>query len=223
MKQYNGEKAIISLTSWKARINTVSKTIYSLIKHCKDFHIVLVLSEEEFPKKEAELPENLLSFIDMDLIEILWVYKNYKSFKKWIFTANKYPKLPVISADDDCVYTCNYAQYLYEKWLSLENKNVSIRWSLYKNKSYTPSGASNLYYGITDISLVTTLPEDIINASLDDDYFGSYFKKINYQCTYYTDIQIKPFIFHDDIEPLTLKHFKENSVYRKGFYVGHKQ
>jgi hypothetical protein len=45
-KKYNGEKAIISLTSWRARINTVAKTIYSLIKQCPGFHIVLVLSEE---------------------------------------------------------------------------------------------------------------------------------------------------------------------------------
>ena len=41
-KKYNGEKAIISLTSWRARINTVDKTIYSLIKQCPGFHIVLV-------------------------------------------------------------------------------------------------------------------------------------------------------------------------------------
>jgi hypothetical protein len=59
-KKYNGEKAIISLTSWKARINTVSKTLCSLIKQCPGFHIVLVLSEEEFPQKEKELPENLM-------------------------------------------------------------------------------------------------------------------------------------------------------------------
>jgi hypothetical protein len=33
-KKYNGEKAIISLTSWKARINTVSKTLFSLLQQC---------------------------------------------------------------------------------------------------------------------------------------------------------------------------------------------
>ena len=89
-KKYNGEKAIISLTSWKARINTVSKTIYSLLKQCPGFHIVLVLSEEEFPKMMDELPENLKVFAENELMEILWVYKNYRSFKKWIFTAGKY-------------------------------------------------------------------------------------------------------------------------------------
>ena len=59
MKLYNGEKAIISLTSWKARINTVGLTIFSLIKRCPGFHIVLVLSTNEFPAKEAELPDTV--------------------------------------------------------------------------------------------------------------------------------------------------------------------
>ena len=81
MKKYNEEKAIISLTSWSARINTVSKTIFSLLKMCPEFHIVLVLSEEEFPKKEKELPENLMLIVNSDLIELLWVFKNTKDLK----------------------------------------------------------------------------------------------------------------------------------------------
>ena len=129
MKQYNGEKAIISLTSWKARIKTVCKTLFSLIDQCPGFHIVLVLSEEEFPKKEDELPENLKIFIDNDLIEVLWVYKNWKSFKKVIFTMEKYPDVPVISADDDCIYTCNYAEKLFNSWQKNPKAIVTYRTS----------------------------------------------------------------------------------------------
>ena len=116
-KKYNGEKAIISLTSWRARINTVSKTLFSLLKQCPGFHIVLVLSEEEFPKMMDELPEILKVFAENELIEILWVYKNYKSFKKVLFTMDKYRNVPVISADDGCVYVRNYAEELYQKYL----------------------------------------------------------------------------------------------------------
>lgn len=129
MKQYNGEKAIISLTSWKARIKTVSKTIYSLIQKCPGFHIVLVLSEEEFPQKEAELPDDLMLLADSDLIEILWVYNNYKSFKKVLFTMDKYRDVPVISADDDCIYTCNYAQLLYNEWEKRKDTRISLQCS----------------------------------------------------------------------------------------------
>ena len=42
---------IVSLTSWKGRINTVSKTIFSIYSQC-DCKIVLTLSTEEFPNKE---------------------------------------------------------------------------------------------------------------------------------------------------------------------------
>ena len=34
MKTYNGEKAVISLTTWKKRIDTVYKTIQNLIDTC---------------------------------------------------------------------------------------------------------------------------------------------------------------------------------------------
>ena len=124
MKQYNGEKAIISLTSWKARIKTVSKTIFSIIQKCPGYHIVLVLSEEEFPKKEEELPEDLLLLINNDLIELMWVYKNYRSFKKVLFTMNKYRDVPVVSADDGQMYIDNFAEKLYAIWE--KNKNCII-------------------------------------------------------------------------------------------------
>ncbi len=53
-KQYKGEKAVISLTSWKKRIHSVSRTIFSILSKCPGFHIVLVLSSEEFPKMEDD-------------------------------------------------------------------------------------------------------------------------------------------------------------------------
>jgi len=124
-KKYNGERAIISLTSWTARINTVSKTLFSLIKQCPGFHIVLVLSEEEFPKMMDELPDNLKLFVDNELIELLWVYKNYRSFKKIFFTQDKYRELPIISADDGCIYIRNFAQELYDNWFKEKNKIIS--------------------------------------------------------------------------------------------------
>ena len=126
-KKYAGEKAIISLTSWKARINTVSKTLYSILKQCPGFHIVLVLSEEEFPKMMDEMPANLKLFVKNNLIEVLWVYKNYKSFKKVLFTMDKYRNVPVISADDGCIYVRNYAQELYDIWEKNKSCIISVR------------------------------------------------------------------------------------------------
>ena len=144
MKKYNEEKAIISLTSWSARINTVSKTIFSLLKMCPEFHIVLVLSEEEFPKKEKELPENLMLIVNSDLIELLWVFKNTKAFKKVLHTIDKYRDVPVISADDDCIYLCNYAEILYNMWIGNKDCSVCFNGRPYDNTVFT-WGCATLY------------------------------------------------------------------------------
>lgn len=215
MKEYQGEKAIISLTSWKARINTVGKTIFSLIKQCPGFHIVLVLSEEEFPKKEEELPKDLMLFVNNNLIEILWVYKNYKSFKKVLFTMDKYRDVPIISADDDCLYTCNYAEELYKKWL--ENKTCvitndgkhkkEISWCRGPNTLYPPNSLSNPYkicelYFNSDMKVIE-----------DDMFIGCILQKRKIkiidlcQPTYY--------IFHDEIEAQSRTMIWTTSTYKR--------
>ena len=202
-KVYNGEKAIISLTSWKARINTVAKTLYSLYTQCPGFHIVLVLSEEEFPKKEAELPETLMLFVENELIELLWVYKNYKSFKKVLFTMDKYRDVPIISADDDCIYTCNYAQELYDKWS--ENKgciitNDGMPYDIYKlpwgrgpNTLYPLKFSENIEDILKILSKIDTFGDD-------DCFYGIFAQKMHIP---YIDLH-KPsyYVFHDTIEPL---------------------
>lgn len=142
-KKYANEKAIISLTSWKARINTVSKTLYSLLKQCPGFHIVLVLSEEEFPKMMDELPDNLKLFVDNELIEVLWVYKNYRSFKKILFTMDKYKNVPIISADDDFIYKFNYAEILYSNYKKYHT-GIACTTSNKLNKIW-PHGYGTLY------------------------------------------------------------------------------
>jgi len=172
MKQYNGEKAIISLTSWKARINTVSKTIFSLLKQCPGFHIVLVLSEEEFPNKEKDLPENLKLFIDNNMIEILWVFKNYKSLKKVVFTLDKYRNVPIISADDDCLYKFNYAEELYQYWLLDKECFISSKDNAkYKNTCHQHGPCSLFppyYFKEFGIKCIT---DKIIERNQDDDYY----------------------------------------------------
>ncbi len=198
MKHYNNEPAIISLTSWKARIRTVAKTLYSLVKQCPGFHIVLVLSEEEFPKKEKELPDNLMLFADNDLIEILWVYKNYKSFKKVLFTMEKYPKVPIISADDDCIYTCNYARELYNKWLLNKNTPVAYR----KSKiPYCLCGPATIYPTSLYETFINRFKTLEIKSYQDDGFFCKILQELDIKPIYLFDKF--PCVFHDEIKPLT--------------------
>lgn len=209
MKQYNGEKAIISLTSWKARINTVCKTLFSLTDQCPGFHIVLVLSEEEFPKKEDELPDNLKYFIDNDLIEVLWVYKNYKSLKKILFTMDKYPDVPVISADDDCIYLCNYAKMLYDKWI--DNKECLITNCYEELLDCHIAGPCTLYYPYCfgkNFNIYDALKQvDYTKYLYVDDAFIEYLRA-KYKDSKIICLRNKVFNFHDEIEPM-------HNVYRQ--------
>ena len=201
-KKYNSECAIISLTSWTARINTVSKTLYSLLTQCPGFHIVLVLSEEEFPKMTAELPENLMLFVDNELIELMFVRKNYKSFKKVIFSMDKYRDVPVISADDDCIYTCNYAKELYEV-LNKHNKKCIVRYTT--RKGFFTQGPCTLYnVSAIDINYLLLKLKNRTDFRYDDDFYSKELNNLKYEIfsTNKTEHDF-PFKFHDDIQPLT--------------------
>ena len=195
-KKYNGEKAVISLTSWKARINIVSKTLFSLVKNCPGFHIVLVLSEEEFPRKEDELPKDLRLLIDNKSIEILWVYKNYKSFKKVLFTMDKYRSVPVISADDDCIYTCDYAEKLYESWYKDQKCINTINLYNEFNVNFSHGPATIFPNDCFKKHGIAYLENNILKTNHDDVYYGCLAKKYN--------IEIKnidnniPYLVHND-------------------------
>ena len=215
-KKYNSERAIISLTSWKARINTVSKTLYSLIKQCPGFHIVLVLSEEEFPKMMKELPENLMLFVENELIEVLWVYKNYKAFKKVLFAMTKYKNIPIISADDDCIYVCNYAQILYDEWLKNPDCNITndgssekeaFKWGRGPNTLYSPNFTKYAEFLLTKLSKISYNDDDI--------FYGAICKKASIR---YIDIHTKcMYLFHSQIKPLSKQSNKPFSFLTKYF------
>ena len=224
MKIYNGEKAIISLTSWKARINTVGKTLYSLLKMCPGFHIVLVLSEEEFPKKEEELPEELMLFVDNDLIEILWVYKNYKAFKKVLFTMDKYRDVPVISADDDCIYIINYAQELYDIWLNNKDSFITYRITKQKYDCIETWGFATLHppfaYGEYGLFYIDYLKIKDNKHSQDDNYYTVLRKKVNNMNVINLNKKMRDIVFtHDEDNSLYEVRKKINNTHEFDEYI----
>lgn len=203
MKKYNGEKAVISLTSWKARIDTVHKTIENLLTMCPGFHVCLTLSLEEFPNGVFSLPRSLTDLEKANKIEILWVKKNYKAFKKVLFAILRYPQVPVISADDDCIYTENYAEKLYNAWDSCERIHQIVGYNIdHGSWPYQfPCGPASLYppgcfgqYGVLFLS------DKILESANDDLYYGAlaYHLRIPFVCV----SERKPFTFHDENEPI---------------------
>ena len=121
LKQRNFSKirelndVIISLTSYPARINTVHQTIETLLNQSmRADKVILWLAPEQFPNKEADLPEQLLVLKQKGLI-IDW-YHDIKSYKKLIPALYKYPKAIIVTADDDLLYDREWLSKLFKAY-----------------------------------------------------------------------------------------------------------
>lgn len=205
-------KAVIALTSWKKRINTVGLTIYNLFETCgPDYHIVLTLAEEEFPKKEQELPRDLVLMNKAGVFEILWVKKNYKSFKKILFAMQKYRTIPIISADDDSIYMFNYADELYRRWRGNKSSRICYWCSdiLGNGGAINTSGYATLHPPFFYGECTNLLTNKIISMNEDDLFYAAYSMVLNkskvicLRKTYF-DVAIP----HDELYPL-------HDIYRK--------
>lgn len=193
---------VVSLTSWKKRIDTCHLTIKSILEHSNPYKIVLVLSMEEFPNREADLPASLLEY--KDSLDIIWIKQNPKAFKKVLFALNKYRGMPVISADDDCLYQEDYVKILYDKWLT----DKTAIWTYKRNTDvkafYFGHGPACLYppYCFKEYGL-RMLTKEIVDTNHDDIYYGVLAK---FMCIKVKqaldDNEHVPYVFHDETEPL---------------------
>lgn len=116
MEPITNIKAIISLTTWPARIKSVGFTIFSISSACPGYPIVLCLSAQEFPNKEADLPTDLLLLHKIGICKILWTPINLRPHNKYFFTMVKYRDIPIITMDDDQLPVTNVADILYKSY-----------------------------------------------------------------------------------------------------------
>lgn len=111
---------IVSLTSFPQRINTVVKTINTIMQQTvKPDKIILWLAEEQFPNKTDDLPKDLIELQKLGLT-IDW-YKDIRSYKKLIPTLKKYPNAIIVTADDDIYYEKDWLESLYNSYLANPN------------------------------------------------------------------------------------------------------
>lgn len=157
-------KGIISLTSWKGRINIVHRIIENLGKMCPDFRIVLVLSEDEFPNRV--IPYTL------DNVHILWVQKNLKSFKKILYTMEKFPEYPIISADDDAIYSIDYATELHDMWQRFPDCIISNFPNVKTGGIKLPNGYCTLYPPHCLDGALLAITDNIVSTNNDDGFYG---------------------------------------------------
>ena len=109
-------KIILSLTTFPDRINSVSKTIKTLLNQTlKPDKVILWLASEQFQKKEQELPGDLLELKNFGL-DIKWC-EDIKSYKKLIPSLIEFPNDIIITFDDDIYYPFDTVEKLYNSYL----------------------------------------------------------------------------------------------------------
>lgn len=116
-------RLIISLTSFPERMHDIHYCIYSLFNQTlKADKIILWLAEDQFPNKEADIPQTVLEFKKYGL-EIKWC-ENLYSYKKLIPALKEFPNDIIVTTDDDIYYEEDCIEKLYTS--SLETPDTIV-------------------------------------------------------------------------------------------------
>ena len=109
-------RIVASLTSFPQRIGVVHKAVSCLLsQRMKPDVLILWLAEDQFPRREGDLPESLLRLKDFGLT-IRWC-ENIFSYKKLIPSLREYPDDVVVTFDDDMYYAPDVLENLYSDYL----------------------------------------------------------------------------------------------------------
>ena len=141
------DKIYVSFTSWIKRIQYCKHTVDLMMNQTiKPTKIILNLSEEEFPNKEKDLPQDLVQEnISNELFEIFWVKENNKVYKKIIPTLNRFPNDIIVTIDDDIEYPCNFIEKLYEEFIYYDKKlPITCGECQWENEIFTHYGGFSL-------------------------------------------------------------------------------
>lgn len=102
------EPILVSFTSWTKRIQYAAAVVERMRRQTyKPVKIVLTLATEEFPNKEADLPEELTALVADDF-EIRWTERNTYTFKKLLPLLDTPYSDWVLIIDDDVDYPDNF-------------------------------------------------------------------------------------------------------------------
>lgn len=110
---------VVSLTSFPARIKGLHLVIRSLLTQTLlPGKIVLYLSANEFPRREADLPSTLLDMKRLGF-EVRFEDGNLRSHKKYHYAFSNFPDSIVITVDDDIIYP----QYTIQRLMELHMRH----------------------------------------------------------------------------------------------------
>lgn len=112
---------IISLTSYPARMNSIMYTLRSLMTQTvKPDKIILWLTEGQYPRREADVPLEILNLRKYGLT-IGWYDRPIRSYTKLIPALQQYPDAIIVTADDDIQYRRDWLEGLYNAYLKKPN------------------------------------------------------------------------------------------------------
>ena len=99
-RELRNPKLIVSLTSFPQRMYDVHYCLYSLLtQQLKPDKLILWLAESQFPNKEKDIPQKVLSLKENGL-EIRWC-EDMGAYKKLLPSLKEYPDDIIVTADDD--------------------------------------------------------------------------------------------------------------------------
>lgn len=218
---------VVSLTSFPARIGTVHKTIETILRQTeRPDKVILWLAEEQFPKKEAELPKELTRLTNYGLT-IAWC-SDTRSYKKLIPTLKLYPDAVIVTADDDAYYHSDWLKTLYDSYKKYPNfvhchritkfykENDEWKWVPAGLASYPCPAYLHKLVGLGGVLYPPhSLHHDVLNEDLflelartnDDIWFWFMAIKNNYKILFVNNAVPDPKIVEDSQEEAL---FKEN-------------
>jgi hypothetical protein len=215
------EKIIVSLTSWKKRINLAHKPIEILINNTyKPDKIILNLAIEEFPQKNLELPKSILRLFNFNNFEIFWVYKNNNVFKKLIPTINRFKNDLIITIDDDVIYPFDLIENIIKNFIKFgSNKpmsfgNIYSDWIINKTRINSHFGACSIvkyeFFKEKLNELYKETTEELVNKNIKcfDDILYTYAALINnFQYLRIKNYSIKNYVLNSKFQNYS---FSEN-------------
>lgn len=122
---------IVSFTSYPARIHAVPKVLESLYAQSMQPNKILFwLAEEQFPNREADLPQKLVDDAMEGKFELRWCDEDLGVHKKYYYVMQEFPDDIVVTVDDDTIYHPNTIQTLYSSYLKFPQAVSALRTSL---------------------------------------------------------------------------------------------
>lgn len=124
-------RLIVSLTSYPARICAVPKVLESLYAQTKQPDKILFwLAEEQFPNREADLPQQLVDDVMAGKFELRWRNEDLGVHKKYYYVMHEFPDDIIVTVDDDTIYHPQTIQTLYDSFLNFPQAVSALRTTL---------------------------------------------------------------------------------------------